>query len=211
MILDVHTHIAPPQPGTAIVSTSVDNWHPEPGQWYAVGIHPWDIVADGREQLERLRTLLQDDSSGQIRMLGEMGLDKLRGPALEIQRSVFVEQLKIAHSIGRNPVIHDVRSMNEILAVRRELRCSQPWLIHGFAGGPEQARQYLRAGCHVSLGRRYRPDTLQSLSLDELFLESDEDPDSLEKLYDEVSRHLNLPVQTLKSQVNNNVLHLLNS
>ena len=211
MILDVHTHTLPQQPGTAIVSSSVENWRPESGQWYAVGIHPWDIIADGREQLERLRTLLQEDSSGQIRMLGEMGLDKLRGPALNIQREVFMEQLKIAHSIGKNPVIHDVRSMAEILAVRRELRTSQPWLIHGFRGGPEQARQYLRAGCHVSLGPRFRPDTLLSLPLDELFLESDEAPDNLETLYGEVSHHLNIPVQTLKSQVNDNVFRLLNS
>ena len=211
MILDIHTHTLPLQPGTAIVSVNAEEWHPFPGHWYAVGIHPWNIIDDGQEQLEHLRTVLSTDAFGQIRMLGEMGLDKRQGPAMEIQRKVFVEQLKIAHSIGKNTVIHDVRSMAELLAVRRELRCTQPWLIHGFRGGPEQARQYLRAGCHLSLGIRHNPDTLLSLPLHELFFESDEDPDSLKTLYDKAAQCLNISVEVLKSQVNNNVLHLLNS
>ena len=200
MILDVHTHALPQQPGTAIVSTNVDKWQ-----------HPWDITEDGQKQLEQLRLILSSDASRQIWMLGEMGLDKLRGPALDIQRSVFVEQLKIALSIGKKPVIHDVHCMSEILAVRRKLRTTQPWLIHGFRGGPEQARQYILAGCHLSLGLHYRLDTLLSLPLDEFFLESDDHPELLEKLYADVSRQLNLPVQVLKQQVNDNVLHLLNN
>lgn len=211
MILDVHTHALPQQPGTAIVSTNADKWQPQPGQWYALGIHPWDIEEDGQRQLEQLRFILSSDVSGQIQMLGEMGLDKLRGPALEIQRSVFIEQLEISLSIGKKPVIHDVHCMTEILAVRRELRTKQPWLIHGFRGGPEQAQQYLRAGCHLSLGLHYRPDTLLSLPMDELFLESDDNPEMLDKLYTDVSLRLNLPVQALKQQVNDNVLHLLNN
>ena len=211
MILDVHTHILPLQAGTAIVSVSPDNWLPQPGHWYALGIHPWNIVGNGEEQLRQLRSLLLSDTSEQIRMLGEMGLDKLRGPAMEIQRSVFLEQLKIALSIGKKPVIHDVHSMTEILAVRRELRFTQPWLIHGFRGGPEQARQYLHAGCHISLGPHFRPDTLLSLPFDELFLESDNHPERLQALYDDVSTLLNIPIQTLKQQVNDNVLHLLNT
>lgn len=211
MILDVHTHALPQQPGTAIVSTNVDKWQPQPGQRYALGIHPWDITEDGQKQLDQLRLILSSDASRQIWMLGEMGLDKLRGPALDIQRSVFVEQLKISLSIGKKPVIHDVHCMSEILAVRRRLRTTQPWLIHGFRGGPEQARQYILAGCHLSLGLHYRLDTLLSLPLDEFFLESDDHPELLEKLYADVSRQLNLPVQVLKQQVNDNVLHLLNS
>ena len=209
MILDVHTHVLPARPGSAIVSVSADDWQPLPGQWYAVGIHPWAIRDDGEEQLSRLRALLEADTSGQIRMMGEMGLDHMHGPAMEIQREVFSEQLKIAHSIGKTPVIHDVRAMADLLAVRRDLRDTSPWLIHGFRGGPEQARQYLRAGCHVSLGIRFRLDTLLALTPDELFLESDEAPDSLPALYVRVSEALRMPLETLQQQVNENVLHLL--
>ena len=216
MILDVHTHTLPPQPGTAIVSIRSSEWAvqqgawtPQPGHWYAVGLHPWDIVGDGEEQLRLLRSLLLSDTSGQIQMVGETGLDKRRGPSMEIQRAVFVEQLKTAHSIGKIPVVHDVRCMAEILAIRRELHYTEPWLIHGFRGGPEQAQQYLRAGCHVSLGVHFRSDTLLSLPPNELFLESDEHPEKLQALYDDVSQLLNMPVQAIKQQVNDNVLHLL--
>ena len=216
MILDVHTHTLPLQPGTAIVSISSGEWAAQQGAWtpqrehkYAVGLHPWDIVGDGEQQLQLLRSLLLSDTSGQIWMVGETGLDKRRGPSMEIQRAVFIEQLKIAHSIGKIPIVHDVHCMAEILAIRRELRHTEPWLIHGFRGGPEQARQYLRAGCHVSLGLHFRPDTLLSLPPDELFLESDEHPEKLQALYDDISQQLNMPVQALKQQVNDNVLHLL--
>ena len=51
---------------------------------------------------------LLDSASVKIRakalwLLGEMGLDKLRGPSLEIQRSVFVEQLKSPIPSGKIP------------------------------------------------------------------------------------------------------------
>jgi len=209
MILDAHSHTLPSCPGTAIVSSGVDDWHPLPGHIYAVGIHPWHIVDDGEEQLARLEAILQSDASGQIRMMGEMGLDKRRGPALDIQQDVFAKQIALSHSYGMTVVVHDVHAMTEILALRHAHRSTMPWLIHGFRGGPEQARQYLRAGCHVSLGSHYRADTLLALPPDELFLESDDNPDTLAALYDDVARCLRLPVETVEQRVNDNILRFL--
>jgi len=210
MIIDAHTHRLPSVAGTAIVSIGTgDGFQPQPGHCYAVGIHPWHIRDDGRRQLDALHALLDSDTSGQLCMVGEAGLDKRRGPAWDIQLSVFSEQAKKAHSIGKSLVVHDVRATAELLAVRRQLHITTPWLVHGFRGGPEHARQYLRAGCHLSLGLHYHPETLLALPPDELFLESDDAPDSLPALYADVARRLGRPVEVLKQQVGDNILHHL--
>ena len=210
LITDAHTHRLPAVAGTAIVSVSLtDGFSPQPGHRYAVGIHPWDIEGDGTRQLDALRSLLAHDTSGQLCMLGEAGLDKRRGPAWDIQLAVFSEQARLAHSVGKALVVHDVHATAELLSVRRTLGITTPWLVHGFRGGPEHARQYLRAGCHLSLGPRYRPETLMALPPDELFLESDEAINSLDALYADVAERLRRPVETLKQQVNDNILHHL--
>lgn len=210
LITDAHTHLLPAVAGTAIVSVSLtDGFKPQPGHHYAVGIHPWDIEGDGIRQLDALRSLFAHDISGRLCMLGEAGLDKRRGPAWNIQLAVFSEQARLAHSFGKTLVVHDVHATSELLSVRRTLGITTPWLVHGFRGSPEHARQYLRAGCHLSLGPRYRPETLMALPPDELFLESDDDIDSLDTLYADVAGRLRRPVESLKQQVNDNILHHL--
>lgn len=210
LISDVHTHSEPLVAGTAVVSLSVTKgWMPHEGQLYAAGLHPWDVDEHWAERVEELRELYRSPSSGQLVMIGEMGLDKLRGGDYGLQRRALTEQLEIAESIGRIPVIHDVRSMNELLSLRRELRCQLPWLIHGFRGGAEQARQYLRAGCHLSLGQHFREDALRALPVEEIFLESDDLPDSLAVAYALAASVTGLSAETLRQHVNDNVLNLL--
>ena len=214
LVTDVHTHNLPEKAGSAIVSLSPQaflNLTPEQRQTnlFAIGIHPWYIEGSGAEQLSLLESVLQGEDSESIVMLGEMGLDKKQGASPDIQRSVFISQLELALRYDKIPVIHDVRSMQEILQLRKSLRFTSPWLIHGFRGGAEQAQQYLRAGCHLSLGMHYKTETLLSLPANEIFLESDDDSLGLANLYERVAKDLNTTVSALSQQVSDNVMRLL--
>lgn len=211
LIFDVHAHSLPAEPGTAIVSVSPQpDFMPSEGQLYAVGLHPWDVDNDWPEQVECIEALYRHTAHrSQLVMMGEMGLDRLRGADLTLQSQALAAQLKMAESIGKIPIIHDVHCMAELLALRRELRCQLPWLVHGFRGGPEQMRQYLRADCHVSLGAHFRSDTLLALPHDELFLESDDDAPSLPFTYERAASLLGLTTRDLRLHVSRNICRLM--
>ena len=213
-ICDIHTHSLPNKTGSAIVSLSPQDFlslteDEKEGNLFAVGIHPWDIENDGSEQLMQLKTLLSGDEAKRIVMLGETGLDKTRGAQPDIQRSVFISQIEMALALGLVPVIHDVRSMQEIIHIRKSLHISAPWLIHGFRGKPEQAQQYLRAGCHLSLGVHYNKETLLSLPAEEILLESDDNPDALTALYEQAAADLGISTESLRQLVDSNIRRLL--
>lgn len=126
-----------------------------PGFLYSVGIHPWD---SGRCAESDFKALLIDANSPEVVAIGECGIDRLRGPEIEIQQSVFRRQAEIAEKVGKPLLIHCVRAYDKILELHRELRPQRSqWIIHGFRGKPELARQLTRAGIYLSLGERFNP------------------------------------------------------
>lgn len=162
-INDIHTH--DPRRTGAII-----NWHEgmafEPGKLYSAGVHPWDAADPGR------LTSLPD--SRQIVAVGEVGLDKLRGPSVEIQRAVLEEWLAIAGERHLPVILHIVKAFPEIIALKRSLRPDSPWIIHGFRGKPQLAEELLAHGFYLSLGQKYNPETLAVIPPDRLLAESDE-------------------------------------
>lgn len=186
-IINIHTHTEPSIAGTAIMSN---------------GIHPWHIDATWRETFAEYA-----EQAKNLLFIGESGLDKMRGPSLDEQREVFVEHIRLSESLGKPLVVHCVKAMQEVLALHSELQPTQPWIIHGFRGGIEQAEQYRKAGLHLSFGLHFNPEALRATPLDELFIESDEA--DIHAVYTAISQCLALPIDQLQQQVNANVLRLL--
>ena len=71
MIYDIHTHHHPALPGEAIVQLTPDAFCPQPGHFYSVGLHPWNIRNDWRTQMAGL---LVRALHPQVVMIGETGL-----------------------------------------------------------------------------------------------------------------------------------------
>jgi TatD DNase family protein len=67
-----------------------------------------------------------------------------------------------------------VKAYSEIMALKRELRPMQPWIIHGFRGKPELARQLLCADFYISLGERFNPAAAAVIPADRLLVETDD-------------------------------------
>lgn len=121
-----------------------------PGEaWYSAGIHPWDTAAVAAEaDWQALETLAADP---RVAAIGECGLDALRGGSQEVQEKIFRRQADLAERVGKFMIIHCVRRYGLLMELHRELRPSQPWIVHGFRGKPELARQLLREGIQISL------------------------------------------------------------
>lgn len=206
MICDLHTHHHPATPGTAIVQLTPDAFSPLPGHLYSVGLHPWDIRDDWRTQMAKLLVMALHP---QVVMIGEAGLDKINGNApMEVQTAVFSEHIRLSELLRKPLIIHCVKAIDELIAIRKELKPTLPWVIHGYRGGMEQWQQLTRAGLHVSIGKHYDTALIGQLTPHHLLLESD-DTTELDTVYDRASHDTGIPNSTLQQYVDANIRHLL--
>lgn len=206
MICDLHTHHHPATPGTAIVQLTPDAFSPLPGHLYSVGLHPWDIRDDWRTQMAKLLVMALHP---QVVMIGEAGLDKINGNApMEVQTAVFSEHIRLSELLRKPLIIHCVKAIDELIATRKELKPTLPWVIHGYRGGIEQWQQLTRAGLHVSIGKHYDTALIGQLTPHHLLLESD-DTTELDAVYDRASHDTGIPNSTLQQYVDANIRHLL--
>lgn len=154
--IDIHTHRAT-----------------GPGVYASYGIHPWDTPAATDETLAGLRRALVSDS--RVVAIGECGLDTLRGASLERQMELLEKQLVLSEELGLPVILHVVKAWNEIMGLRRKLKPTLPWVVHGFRGKPQLATNLLDSGFYISLGPRHNPDTTLVIPSDRLLIETDDD------------------------------------
>lgn len=132
----------------------------------SVGLHPWDVAEDWREKVEEVSAAVRTDN---VWTLGECGLDKVHGNAMPMQIEAFRAQIALSEAVGKPMIIHCVKAFDKLLALRHELiaQCRhkghepQPWVIHGFRGKPEQAKQLMTKGLLFSFGHHYHVETLR--------------------------------------------------
>ena len=205
MIHDIHTHHHPDIPGTAIVQLVPDAFVLLPKHYYSIGLHPWDIGEKWETQMAKAAVIALHP---QVLMIGETGLDKKRGNApIELQMAIFREHIRLSELLHKPLIIHCVKAIDEVLAIRKETKATQPWFLHGFRGGIEQWKQLSHAGLHVSIGHHYNAEFIKQLPLQHLFIESD-DTTELTNVYNLVSHDTGKTISELKKQVEQNILRL---
>lgn len=203
ILIDIHTHRTGNCP-CAIVNYPFEcPFHPAKGQYYSTGIHPWSLKAPMPEPAwQRL-----EEQCADCRMLavGEAGIDKLAKAPLPLQIEAFKRQAQIAERHERPLIVHCVRAMEELLAVRRELRPRQPWVWHGFRGKAQQAAQLLKAGFFLSFGERYAEDALAMMPPERLFLETDESRLPIGDILQNAACVRSIPAEELQKIVRKNI------
>jgi TatD DNase family protein len=209
--IDIHTHDSKPMGGVFAVENLMahENLQPEKitAKAFTVGIHPWHLNASNRDEL--LKYVLKVADNPYLIALGEAGFDKLKGPSIELQRSTFEEQVKIANEKNKPLFIHCVRAWDELLAAHKTLRPATPWMVHGFRGKKELALQLIKRGMYLSFWFDFvlRPessDLIRFLPVDRIFLETDGADVDIKAIYQKVSDDLVISVDELKKIVLNN-------
>jgi TatD DNase family protein len=114
-----------------------------------VGVHPHDASKATPETFAQIEALAAD---AKVLAIGEIGLDyHYDFSPRDVQREVFIAQLKLAGRAGKPVVIHTREAWEDTLLVLR-----QHWtgggIMHCFTGTPDQARQALDLGFHLSFG-----------------------------------------------------------
>jgi TatD DNase family protein len=218
MIIDIHSHqrdhaanikkhfnIIIPQEETEAIVLNLD-------VVYSAGIHPWYIAEAGfADQLGWLRQLAKNN---QVRMIGECGIDKLKGPSLNIQEEVFIRQIRTAEEFRKPVIIHCVRAFNEMISIKKVVRPKVPLIIHGFQKKPELGLQLIEKGFYLSLGADLLRDDsqagqlLKQMDLSRLFLETDDSDADIVAIYQKASEILEMPVSELQDLIYENYLGL---
>ena len=170
-IRDIHTHILPEEPGSALVCIGCG---PLPqnaeGHFFSAGLHPWDVTGHDEESFCSIEKLL---GLSQILAVGECGFDTLKGPAHDLQEQAFIRHCELSEHFNKPMILHVVRDFESIIRIRKQLKPTQPWLIHGFRGGIVQMNQLYTQGILVSFGLKHNPETLKQIPSNRLFLETD--------------------------------------
>ena len=165
---DIHTH-RPDAGEDAVICLPRLAPVPDSG-YYSVGIHPWDTASATEADFRWLEQAAQIEN---VVAIGETGLDALRGATLKEQEDIFLRHVALSETSGKPLIIHAVRTLGRIIELRREIRPQSRWIIHGFRGKPEMARQLLRAGIDISIGAKYNPGVPEIVPPGHLFHETD--------------------------------------
>lgn len=208
MILDIHTHHPAPQPlGVVDVSPlAVPDFIPLNNQLYSAGIHPWDTASPIAE--ETWKELERRFSLPGFAAVGEAGIDLSgRGGPLYVQLPVFRRQQELSEKLRLPLIVHCVKAEDVICGLRRDLAPGQPWIIHGFRKKPAAAAALLRAGCHISLGPLFNPDTLRSIPQERLLAETDDSDSSIGDVVKALSEAAGSDLRDLLARNAAEVLH----
>ena len=163
----------PEEAGTALVCIGcgpIPDGALEQGHLFSAGLHPWDVTGHDDEALRNLEKLL---ALPQVLAVGECGFDTLKGPSHEMQEQAFIRQIELSERFKKPMILHVVRDFDSIIRLRKKLKPTQPWLIHGFRGGPEQMNQLYANGILVSFGLKHNSEVLRQVPSNRLFLETD--------------------------------------
>ncbi|MDP3850078.1 MAG: TatD family hydrolase [Luteolibacter sp.] len=114
----------------------------------AFGIHPWRAHTATHGWQERLVKLLEKHPTASI---GECGLDQwVESPPLEIQRPVFLDQVRLARGMHRALTIHCIKAWGGLFETFAECPPPPRFLMHSFGGSIEIARRLLPLGAYFS-------------------------------------------------------------
>jgi len=209
--INIHTHGALKTPDIFSVENIMAHEGRAPadvsGIAYTYGIHPWFLNNENHDQL--IKSVKEISGDPRIFAIGEAGLDKLKGASPDLQISTFEEQIAISEERNKPLIIHCVRAWDELLASHKKLHPEMPWLVHGFRGSVELARQLLSKGVYLSFWfdfvlRAESADLFKSLPEDRIFLETDGADVDIRDIYKKVSKDMDIDVNELKSIILSN-------
>ena len=212
--VDIHTHTAKNSVDLIqVVNLDLSQQGPEQG-YFSSGIHPW--VLDNTDfQIEEALVLLEERlKSPNVLALGEAGLDKMHKASFKQQIELFERQIEFSEALQKPMILHDVRSHNEIIALRKKHKPQQPWILHGFSGTEQDVRQLIGQGIYLSVGESLlHPErkiykSFKFIDLDYLFLETDMAEIGVEKVYEAAAKLLETDIVTLQKQIFTNFARL---
>ena len=168
---------------------------------YTYAIHPWKVSNASFVMLESLL------KGNKIVAIGETGLDRMHKDTFPLQIECFERHISLSEQYQKPLIIHNVRATSDLLRLYKRHHPRQTWIIHGFNGTAEEARQLTDNGIFLSVGEsifyqnRKIHQSIKSINLDYMFLETDTSEKTIQEVYAEASRLLDVPLEDLRQHI----------
>ena len=174
---------------------------------YSIGIHPWHI--DENRLDSDLQIIEEKLQLSECLALGECGLDKRIEVPMDLQITVFEQQIAFAEKYKKPLVLHLVAAFDELIEIKNRLNIQVPIIIHGFSKSEQLAQQLLDNGFYLSFGKYLlrNPElksVFQSIPNDRFFLETDMIEESLEEVYALAANYKTIEISELQNILSNN-------
>jgi TatD DNase family protein len=117
---------------------------------FSLGLHPWFLTKENFNSDFKKLTQLVDNQS--VMIIGECGLDRLKGEDLNFQTEAFAAQILLAESCRKSVVIHCVKAYSELIALKKKLNPHVPMIVHGFNQNEQILKELLKNDFHISIG-----------------------------------------------------------
>mgnify|MGYP003582596052 CR=1 FL=1 len=207
MFLDIHTHNTKQQQGVIAIqslSLSESTFLAMPKtKPISIGIHPWyGKLEELPKNMKYLNVLARQDN---VKLIGECGLDKLRGERMKIQLQILEPQIALAEELQKPLILHCVKAFDELIALKKRVRPTVPMIIHGFNKKYEMAQQLIHQGFYLSFGAAVLKSEEVAVALEKtaapFFLETDEAEIDIKEIYIKVAEIKKITVDELKDVI----------
>jgi len=203
MFEDIHTHNSVDSGYQAIrnltFSEACNILNTEKKGLFSVGFHPWQACEFSTGLMDQLKYWSNDK---RLVAIGECGLDKNSIASLDIQKQVFELQIELSENSQKPLIIHCVGCFNELFELKKKYQPHQLWIIHGFRGKPDLAKQAIHSGCRLSFGEHFNTESLLVTPNNQMFVETDDSKLSIQEIYHSISIIKNCKVEDLNAGEN---------
>lgn len=194
---DIHTH----RQGREQSIFNFLDFSEIPDQCFSLGLHPWFLEENWEIKLAQIK----DIATGNTKLfaIGECGFDRMRGPAIPIQKEAFRAQASLANELGIPLILHCVKGHDLILEFLKTEKNPPCIIWHGWNLKPELARSLLDFPVFFSFGRRLQIENsnaagwLNQCPIDRVFFETDDSDLEIHSVYQAASLILRLPIEEL--------------
>lgn len=115
----------------------------------AVGLHPMYLDQHEDEDLETLRTYADQ---GQLKAIGEIGLDYYcKDTNQTSQQKLFKAQLAVASEFDLPILLHVRKAHDQVQSIIRKKSFCCGGIVHAFSGSLQQAHHYIKLGFLISI------------------------------------------------------------
>jgi TatD DNase family protein len=172
---------------------------------FSIGLHPWYIDEHWLAQMDELKVWSKQSN---VIAIGECGLDKVCKVDFSLQLEVFKAQVQLANSINKPLIIHCVRAWEEVLYLLEHPKNKVPVIFHGFSKNLLLAQKIISRGYYLSFGKAIQKPGIKKmlpvLPIDKIFLETDDAPIGILKIYEMAAQAFSIDVNSLVLQMQKN-------
>ena len=184
-------------------------------KFFSIGLHPWRLPSNMDNILQDFKALRKALQLPKVIAVGEMGLDALWGPDMNIQKAYFAENIKLARKLNKALIVHCVRYYPELISIKTRFAPDLNMLVHGFNSKIKIMEQLFEHDFYVSFGTislkrddiceyvRQKPEYFKRICL-----ETDDSGINIEDIYKRAAKVFEIDIQELKQIMKTNFISL---